>query len=69
VLPEQFTLELDFSGPSGWNQSLYCTEKQDGKYVDWGGIEGPGGYRVTASLRASTGRGSSPGRPWATTGA
>jgi OmpA-OmpF porin, OOP family len=54
VLTEQFTIEFDFSGPSGWNQSLYFTEKEDGKYVTWGneggGIEGPGSYRVMASI-------------------
>lgn len=54
VLPEQFTIEFDFMGPSGWDQSLYFTAKEDGKYVQWGnesgGIEGPGDYRVMASL-------------------
>jgi outer membrane protein OmpA-like peptidoglycan-associated protein len=54
VLTEQFTIEFDFMGPSGWGQSLYFTEKEDGKYVTWGtesgGIEGPAGYRVMASF-------------------
>jgi outer membrane protein OmpA-like peptidoglycan-associated protein len=54
VLTEQFTIEFDFMGPNGWDQSLYFTEKEDGKYVTWGtesgGIEGPAGYRVMASF-------------------
>ena len=54
VLTEQFTIEFDFRGPSGWGQELYFTDKTDGKYITWGresgGIEGPAGYRVQASI-------------------
>jgi OOP family OmpA-OmpF porin len=54
VLTEQFTIEFDFRGPSGWGQELYFTDKTDGKYITWGresgGIEGPSGYRVMAQI-------------------
>jgi outer membrane protein OmpA-like peptidoglycan-associated protein len=54
VLTEQFTIEFDFRGPSGWGQELYFTDKTDGKYITWGresgGIEGPAGYRVMAQI-------------------
>lgn len=47
VLPLRFTIEFDFMGPSGWSQSIYFDERQEGYFVELGpsdgGIRGPNG--------------------------
>jgi OmpA-OmpF porin, OOP family len=50
VLPDQFTMEFDFSGGNGWYQEIHFTDRNDVNYVSFrpenGGIYGPQGYSV-----------------------
>lgn len=45
VLPIRFTMEFEFAGPSGWEQTILFDERQDGYVVQFspagGGIRGP----------------------------
>ncbi|GLC24850.1 OmpA family protein [Roseisolibacter agri] len=56
-LPERFTMEFDFIGPSGWSQYLYFTPHDpngDEPYhlhlsAEEGGVGGPNGYDVASA--------------------
>jgi len=50
ALPDQFTMEFDFSGSNGWYQEIHFTDKDDVNYISFrpqnGGITGPQNYSV-----------------------
>lgn len=57
TLPEQFTMEFEMKGVSGWEQQIYFVDEEAEREhhylsfnVDEAGIEGPKGYKVTSQF-------------------
>lgn len=60
VLPERFTLEFEMTGPNGWHQDIYFSDRNDAVYLyvrpDDGGLLGPKNYRVVSQPKVHPGK-------------